>query len=249
MVPSERARLRRPGSEEGEARRGERNSCGPASGRKLGGVGRNTAGEEPGPDGQGLARLGPVGKRMAAASPGKHLQERQRGRDGERGLGGVCARPPPTCPGPEWGSRGRRALVEAEKQSHRSHAIRSGWLGGASKTPSPQHAHSGPSGSRQTRSPRRPGKSDTVGLAHTHPWPPRSARWALQQPAASGPCSPLPNGRPRSGRPCSPGPDTAAVWWDSGHALRPLGSQGVAGGGGPGKRLAMTDRQAARDRR
>lgn len=43
---SERVRLRRFGSEEGEVRRGDRNSCWLASGRKLGGVGMNRDGEE-----------------------------------------------------------------------------------------------------------------------------------------------------------------------------------------------------------
>lgn len=74
MVPSERARLRRPGSEEGEARRGERNSCWLASGRKPGGVGMNRDGEEPVTLGQDMARLGQEGKRPAE-SPGKYLQE------------------------------------------------------------------------------------------------------------------------------------------------------------------------------
>lgn len=47
MVPSERARLRRPGSEEGETRRGDRNSCCLVRGRKPGGVGMNRdAGED-----------------------------------------------------------------------------------------------------------------------------------------------------------------------------------------------------------
>lgn len=46
MVPSERARLRRPGSEEGEARRGDRNSCWLVRGRKPGEVGRKRDGEE-----------------------------------------------------------------------------------------------------------------------------------------------------------------------------------------------------------
>lgn len=41
MVPSERARLRRPGSEEEETRRGDRNSCCLVRGRKPGGVGMN----------------------------------------------------------------------------------------------------------------------------------------------------------------------------------------------------------------
>lgn len=74
MVPSERARLRRPGSEEGEARREERNSGWLASGRKPGGVGMNRDGEEPVTLGQDMARLGQVGKRPAE-SPGKYLQE------------------------------------------------------------------------------------------------------------------------------------------------------------------------------
>lgn len=72
MVPSERARLRRPGSEEGEARRGDRNSCWLARGRKPGGVGMNRDGEEPATLEQGMARLGQVGKRLAE-SPGKYL--------------------------------------------------------------------------------------------------------------------------------------------------------------------------------
>lgn len=72
MVPSERARLRRPGSEEGEAWRADRNSCWLASGRKPGGVGMNRDGEEPVTLGQGMARLGQVGKRPVA-SPGRYL--------------------------------------------------------------------------------------------------------------------------------------------------------------------------------
>ena len=74
MVPSERARLRRPGSEEGEARRGDRTSWWLAIGRKPGGVGTNKDGEGPVMLrlGQGTARLGLVGKRPTE-SPGKHL--------------------------------------------------------------------------------------------------------------------------------------------------------------------------------
>lgn len=73
MVPKESARLRRPGSEEGEARRGDRNSCWLASGRKPGGLGMNRDAAGPAP-GHGTARLGLVGKRPAE-SLGKHLQE------------------------------------------------------------------------------------------------------------------------------------------------------------------------------
>ena len=74
MVPSERARLRRPGSEEGEARRGDRNSCWLVIGRKPGGEGMNKDGEGPVMLrlGQGMARLGLVGKRPTE-SAGKHL--------------------------------------------------------------------------------------------------------------------------------------------------------------------------------
>lgn len=62
MVPSERARLRRPGSEEGEARRGDRNSCWLVSGRKPGGAGMNRDGDGPAARGQGTARPGLEGK-------------------------------------------------------------------------------------------------------------------------------------------------------------------------------------------
>lgn len=79
MVPSERARLRRPGSEEGEARWGDRNSCWLVIGRKPGGEGTNKDGEGPvmlrlgqGVVRLGPVRLGPVGKRPTE-SPGKHL--------------------------------------------------------------------------------------------------------------------------------------------------------------------------------
>lgn len=112
MVPSERARLRRPGSEEGEARRGDRNSCWLARGRKPGGVGTNRDGEEPAMLGYGMARLGPVGKRPAE-SPGKHLQEPsgRAGREDQHqppgprsGLRGRVPFPPPQCKvGPESG--------------------------------------------------------------------------------------------------------------------------------------------------
>lgn len=134
MVPSERARLRRPGSEEGEARRGDRNSCWLASGRKPGGVGMNSDGEGPAP-GQDTARLGLVGQRPAATR-GEHLQKPVgRGREEEgqpRGGSGGGLRPgpgpSPLVPGGAGvGVPGRRALVEAEKQSDRVHAIRSGW--------------------------------------------------------------------------------------------------------------------------
>lgn len=73
MVPRERARLRRPGNEEGEARRGERNSCCLVRGRKPGGVGMNTGAGEAVTLGQGMARLGLEGKRLAE-SPEKYLQ-------------------------------------------------------------------------------------------------------------------------------------------------------------------------------
>lgn len=46
MVPSESARLRWPGREEGEGRRAERNRGRLGSGRKLGGVGTNRGGGE-----------------------------------------------------------------------------------------------------------------------------------------------------------------------------------------------------------
>lgn len=71
-MPSERARLRRPGSEEGRARQGDLNSCWWASGAKPGGVGMNRGGEAA--LGQGMARPGLVGKRPAESS-GKYLQE------------------------------------------------------------------------------------------------------------------------------------------------------------------------------
>lgn len=114
MVPSERARLRRPGSEEGEARRGDRNSCWLASGRKPGGVGMNSDGEGPAP-GQDTARLGLVGQRPAATR-GEHLQKPVgRGREEEgqpRGgaLEAASAQVPAPLPwcqvGPESGSQG-----------------------------------------------------------------------------------------------------------------------------------------------
>lgn len=101
MVPSERARLRRPGSEEGEARRGDRNSCWLARGRKPGGVGTNRDGEEPAMLGYGMARLGPVGKRPAE-SPGKHLQEPsgRAGREDQHQPPGAQERPPRAGPLP-----------------------------------------------------------------------------------------------------------------------------------------------------
>lgn len=153
MVPSERARLRRPGSEEGEARRGDRNSCWLASGRKPGGAGMNRAGEGPATLRQGTARLWPAGKRPAE-SPGKYLRERAQ-RAWERGLGQPRGPPewpphggPPPLPrcevGHESGSQRRRVLVAAEKQSDHIHAIRSGWLGGASVTHPSRHAPSDP---------------------------------------------------------------------------------------------------------
>lgn len=75
MVPSESARLRWPGREEGEGRRAERNRGRLGSGRKLGGVGTNRGGGE-GPSmlAYGEGRPGLVGKRPAA-SPGRNLQE------------------------------------------------------------------------------------------------------------------------------------------------------------------------------
>lgn len=134
-MPSERARLRRPGSEEGEARRGDRNSCWLASGRNPGGVGTNRAGEEPVTLGLGMARLGPVGKKPVA-SPGKHLRapsgkERGAGEPRTWGLGSPGTAGP--GPGSEYGGPGvgvqrRRALVEAGKQWP-IRAIRSGWQG------------------------------------------------------------------------------------------------------------------------
>lgn len=147
MVPSERARLRRPGSEEGEARRGDRNSCWLARGRKPGGVGMNRGGGEPATPEQGMARLGQVGKRPAE-SPGKYLWEpRAGGRGGS--AWGAPRQPPPGClsflprctVGPESGSQRRRALVEAEKQFDHIHTIRTRWPGGVSETP-PPHAPS-----------------------------------------------------------------------------------------------------------
>lgn len=114
MVPSERARLRRPGSEEGEARRGERNSCWLASGRKPGGVGMNRDGEGPVALGQGTARPGLVGKRPAE-SLGKHLREPVgRGREEEgqprEALEAASTQVPAPLPwcqvGPESGSQG-----------------------------------------------------------------------------------------------------------------------------------------------
>lgn len=113
MVPSERARLRRPGSEEGEARRGDRNSCWLASGRKPGGVGMNRDGEGPAL-GQGTARLGLVGKRPAA-SHGKYLQEpighgREEESQPREALEAASAQVPSPLPwcqvGPESGSQG-----------------------------------------------------------------------------------------------------------------------------------------------
>lgn len=114
MVPSERARLRRPGSEEGEARRGDRNSCWLASGRKPGGVGMNRDGGEGPALGQGPVRLGLVGQRPGATH-GEHLQKPiGRGREEEgqpRGaLEAASAQVPAPLPwcqvGPESGSQG-----------------------------------------------------------------------------------------------------------------------------------------------
>lgn len=73
MVPSERARLRRPGSEEGETRRGDRKSCCLVRGRKPGGVGMKRDAGDVVMLGQGTARLGLEGKRLAE-SPEKYLQ-------------------------------------------------------------------------------------------------------------------------------------------------------------------------------
>lgn len=144
MVPSERARLRRPGSEEGEARRGDRNSCWLARGRKPGGVGMNRGGGEPATPEQGMARLGQVGKRPAE-SPGKYLWEPRAGGRGGSAWGALrqplpgCLSFLPRCTvGPESGSQRRRALVEAEKQFDHIHTIRTRWLGGVSETPPPR---------------------------------------------------------------------------------------------------------------
>lgn len=113
MVPSERALLRRPGSEEGEARRGDRNNDWLVSGRKPGGVGTNGDGTEPVTLGQWTASPGLVGKRLAE-SPGKYLQEptgtgQRRGQC--RASRAAASRPGLSLPrsagrGPEAGPRG-----------------------------------------------------------------------------------------------------------------------------------------------
>lgn len=202
MVPSERARLRRPGSDEGEARRGDRNSCWLASGRKPGAVGMNRDGEGPAL-GQGTARLGLAGKRPAA-SRGKYLQEpvgHGREEEGQPWVALEAAAsaqvpspvPSPLVPGGAGaGVPGRRALVEAEKQSDHIHAIRSGWLGGASVTHPSLHAPSDPthpSASQQTSS------TTSLGIKVTlSPLPTSRQPFALKQKCPT-PCQALNEGQ------------------------------------------------------
>lgn len=104
MVPSERARLRRPGSEEGETLRGDLNSCCLVRGRKPGGVGTNREAGEVVMLGQGMARLGLEGKRLTE-SPERNLQGPM-GHKEEEGEGGpgssLCTQGPGPSPGTRW---------------------------------------------------------------------------------------------------------------------------------------------------